>query len=26
MAEMMGLEEEHQYIQGHIDLINKAVG
>ena len=25
MAEMMGLEEEHQYIQGHIDLINKAV-
>jgi hypothetical protein len=25
MAEMMGLEEEHQYIQGHIDRINKAV-
>ena len=26
MAGMMGLENEHQYIQGHIDRINKAVG
>lgn len=26
MAEMMGLSEEHSYIQGHIDRINKAVG
>jgi len=25
MAEMMGLEEEHQYIQGHVDTISNAV-
>ena len=25
MAEMMGLEEEHQYIQGHVDIIEKVV-
>ena len=25
MAEMMGLEDEHQYIQGHVDAIKKVV-
>jgi len=25
MAEMMGLEEEHQYIQGHVDTISNVV-
>ena len=25
MAEMMGLEDEHSYIQGHVDIIRKAV-
>jgi len=25
MAEMMGLEEEHNYIQGHVDTIEKVV-
>jgi hypothetical protein len=25
MAEMMGLEKEHHYIQGHVDIITKAV-
>ena len=26
LAEMMGLEKEHDYIQGHIDTIKKVVG
>jgi hypothetical protein len=25
MAKMMGLEDEHSYIQGHVDTIKKAL-